>query len=66
MCGSLGRQRAGQGFVGDGVDDAAQQCDDGSFPAVLDAEECAGDVDSTAFALSALTGYTRSSGTALR
>ncbi len=44
---------------------AAQQCDDGSFPAVLDAEECVGDVDSTAFALSALTGYTRSGATDL-
>ena len=43
----------------------SQQCDDGSFPAVLDAEECVGDVDSTAFALSALTGYTRSGATDL-
>lgn len=44
---------------------ASQQCDDGSFPATLDAEECVGDVDSTAFALSALTGYARSGATDL-
>lgn len=42
---------------------AAQQCDDGSFPAALEADTCVGDVDSTAFALSALTAYTRSGAT---
>ena len=42
---------------------AAQQCDDGSFPAALEADACVGDVDSTAFALSALTAYTRSGAT---
>lgn len=36
---------------------AAQQCDDGSFPAALEADACVGDADSTAFALSALTAY---------
>lgn len=42
---------------------AAQQCDDGSFPAALEADACVGDADSTAFALSALTAYTRSGAT---
>lgn len=44
---------------------AAQQCDDGAFPAALEAATCVGDVDSTAFALSALTAYTVSGATDL-
>ena len=42
---------------------AEQQCDDGSYPAALEATECVGDVDSTAFALSALSAYVRSGAT---
>ncbi|MGP7961096.1 hypothetical protein ACTVCO_09865 [Sanguibacter sp. A247] len=34
-----------------------QACEDGSFPAALEAEPCVGDADSTAFALSALTAF---------
>lgn len=44
---------------------AGQQCDDGAFPAVLDGDACVGDVDSTAFSLSALSGYARPGATDL-
>lgn len=33
-----------------------QRCEDGAFPAVLEADTCVADVDATAFALSALAG----------